>query len=163
MTPERAFKSGGRNPNSGLWAGEWYAVGCVFFPQVVEDGGKQFFGFRMLTCMDVASTFLLGHQLLLRDPEALRSGEVIEFAERILDKFPSRLKGMVSSHSCWLSSLELVMDDETEEQGRFLEASGLSFGPMADGDKAELVAWGTGRGLAILFDGDQISPSGACD
>lgn len=158
MTPEKAFKKGLCNPDTGMCARDWFAIGCLFSPQGVVDGdGQVFMGYRVVTAIDAATTYFMHMQTMVRDPEPLTAGELIEFFEALLKKFGRPRKGLVVSHSCWLSSLELAMDDDTAEQGEFLQAIGHSFGPMADREKGDLTKWATDRGLELLFDGDQIS------
>jgi hypothetical protein len=156
MTPEQAFRSGGRNPNSGIWVREWFACGSVFTPQPILHEGELLFGVRSVTALDVASGFFMGFDMQPEPPDAVRAHRLIPFLERICDEYGDPSKGWVVSHSCWLSSLELALDDDTAEQGRFLETNGIEFGPMPDSDKAEISAWGSKRGFSILYDGDQI-------
>ena len=156
MTPEQAFKMGGRHPRSGLWARQWYAVGTVFFPQGVEDQGKAFLGFRMLTCMDMASHYNMDFRALLKDPEPLTAVELIEFSQSLIDKFGKPSAGFIYSHSCWLSSTELVLDEDTAEQGEFLEQLGFAFGPMPQREKDDLEKWGRDHGFVVVFDANQV-------
>ena len=156
MTPEQAFKSGGRNPNSGLWVREWFAFGSVFTPNPIMHEGEVLLGIRQVTALDVASGYFMGFDMLPEAPDTLRATRLIPFMERIFDDFGVPSKGCVVSHSCWLSSLELELDEDTAEQGEFLEKCGIQFGPMPDLDKTEISAWGDSRGIKILYDGDQI-------
>ena len=156
MTPEQAFRSGGRNPNNGLWVREWFAFVSAFtqYPLMYE-GGEQL-DIRLVTAIDVASGYRMGFDILPEATGTLRATRLIPFMERIFDDFGVPSKGCVVSHSCWLSSLELALDEDTAEQGEFLERCGIQFGPMPDMDKAEISAWGDSRGIKIIYDGDQI-------
>ena len=156
MTPDEAFKMGLRNPDTGVAARDWFAVGCIFSPQGVEKDGEAFLGYRVLTCMDVATGYFMHMELMVRDPEPLTCGELVHVIESLLDKHGRPFKGLVVSHSCWLSSLELAMDDDTAEQGAYVEALGHSFGPMPDREKKDLSKWAEDNGMILLFDGDQI-------
>jgi hypothetical protein len=117
---------------------------------------KLFLGVRAVTALDMASGYFMGFDMRPEAPDAVRAHQLIPFLERICDEHGAPSKGWVVSHSCWLSSLELALDDDTADQGRFLEENGIEFGPMSDKDKAEIIAWGERSGLNILFDGDQI-------
>jgi hypothetical protein len=122
--------------------------------------GEVLLGVRQVTALDVASGFFMGFDMLPESPDALRATRLIPFMERICDDFGMPSKGWVVSHSCWLSSLELALDEDTAEQGEFLEQNGIQFGPMPQRDKDEISAWGVSRGIRIIFDGDQIFQDG---
>ena len=157
MTPEQAFKSGGRNPKTGLWVHEWYACGSVFMPRPVLHEGKILLGIRQLTALDMASHFCMDFDMEPEAPDTLRANRLIPFLERVGERHGRPSKGWVISHSSWLSSLELALDDDTAQQGRFLEQAGIEFGPMSDRDKREIEAWGAKQEISVIFDADQIS------
>lgn len=156
MTPEQAFRSGGWNPDIGHWVRDWFVCGSVFTPQSIMHEGELLFGVRVVTALDFASGFCMGFDMPPEPPNAVRAHRLIPFLERICDEYGDPSKGWVVSHSCWLSSLELALDDDTAVQGRFLADHGIEFGPMSDSDKADIRAWGFKRGFDILYDGDQI-------
>src|ERR1700731_686925 len=120
MTPKRAFESGGFNPNNGLRVKQWYAVGCTFIPRRVRFETEILFGFRHLACMDVASHYTMHHKPLPRQPDPLKATDVIGFLSEVVQQHGRPSEGIVISHSAWLSSTEMLLDEDTAPQGQFL-------------------------------------------
>lgn len=111
----------------------------------------------MLTAVDIVSVEMLGSRVIEKKPGAVYASSLIPFAESVFDAVAKPAKGVVVSHSCWLSSLGLLADPDTAVQGEFLRDAGISFPAMPDREREKLVEWGEAQGLAVLFDGDQIS------
>jgi len=157
MSPKEAFDSGGFNPNNGLRVKQWYGVGCTFIPRRVRFEDEIFFGFRVLGCMDIASHYSMHHKPLPRQPAPLQAAEIIDFLSEVIDQHGPPLDGVVISHSAWLSSTEMLLDEDTAPQGEFLQAEEIEFGPMPDSVKQAVVAWVTSLGVKCEFNADNIS------
>jgi hypothetical protein len=157
MTPKRAFESGGFNPNNGLHVKQWYGVGCTFVPQRVRFEGEILFGFRLLACMDVASHYTMHHKPLPRPPDPLKAVDVIEFLSEAVQQYGPPHDGIVVSHSAWLSSTEMLLDEDTAPQGQFLQREEIEFGPMEHGDKQAIETWVQSLGVRCEFNADNIS------
>lgn len=156
MTPEQAFKSGGQHPITGWRVRDWYGFVSVFTQARVMNEGAEIIGLRQVVAKDMASGYVMAFDALPEQPGTLRCSRLIPFIDRVCGERGQPIKGIVISHSCWFSSLELEIDEDTAEQGEFLREFGIEFAPMPDTDKEEIRAWGAAMGLAVLFDADQI-------
>ena len=104
----------------------------------------------------MACDFILGFEPLPKDPDTLDLSDLVPFLDKITNDHGEPTKGYILSHSSWLSSTELAVDEDTAEQGEFLEQFGISFGPMPDSDKDRLLKWASERDRIFIFDADQI-------
>ncbi|HEY3897352.1 MAG TPA: hypothetical protein VGM54_02000 [Chthoniobacter sp.] len=157
MTPKRAFDSGGQNPNSSLWVRDWYGVGCTFVPNRVRHQGVILFGFRILGCMDMASHYSMYQHFIPQPPDALRATDVIQCLEDTIARHGPPRIGVAISHSVWLSSAELLLDEDTRPQGKFLHDNEIEFGPMSYQEKVKIEAWASKFDIHCEFDADNIS------
>jgi hypothetical protein len=155
MTPEKAYATKGRNPNTGYWVNDWHVYGSLFFPQGVLHEGEPIFGMRHISSMDFASGFHMGFDVIPTPPDKLSAGTVIKFLDRIADERGLPRIGIVISHSCWLSSEEFS-DPDTADRGDVILQYGIKFEGMNPEDKALIVDWGVERGIHVIFDGDLI-------
>ena len=157
MTPESAFRSKGRNPKTGVWVRDWYALGCVFAQDHVMYEGEALFGIRILACSDVASQYMMHFIMLPRQPDAVRAEDIIKcFGECISKHGPPRM-GVIVSHSVWQSSAEMLLDEDTAPQGEFLKDHEIEFGPMAYEEKQAVENWAREQGFHCEFNGDNIN------
>ena len=156
MTPKEAYLSGGRHPKTGWRVGDWYGFVCTFFPKVLAHEGNELHGCRAIHAMDMASGFAMEFDAVPEEPTTIRSSRLIPFIERVFEVRGKPRKGLVVSHSCWLSSLELSLDEDTAMQGLALEEMGIEFGPMPDTDKDEIRKWALAHGVELFFDADQV-------
>ena len=129
----------------------------MFLPQAYSHDGEEGFGFRMVVGVDEATNFILSMHPFYFPPAVLNYAELVPIMDDVVHRFGLPTKGFIISHSCWLSSTELVIDEDTNEQGEFLEGIGATFGPMSDTDKDRFRAWADSMGVLMLFDADQIS------
>lgn len=157
MDDEQRFFLGEPNSQNGVLLREWFCIGCSFIPDFPPEQGEKFFGFRQLAAVDISSAFSMGYHHIISDPDTLDFAAVVPFLENLEHHFGVPLKGYVLSHSCWLSSVELLVDEDTAESGEFLEEIGVSFGPMTDFDKQKLVEWAEDKGCKMLFDADALA------
>ena len=159
MTPKEAYETKGQNPKSGIWVNEWHAYGSVFMPNSVKVGEGVITGMRTINSSDIASGFVMDIELVAMEPDAITGSQIISFIERVIKGYSKPSRGVIISHSCWLSSCELVEDEDTEQQGLFLESEGIKFDSMSQNTKDELLAWGRDNDLIILFDANEIPVS----
>ena len=125
-------------------------------PEPYSQDGKEGFGFRIVIGVDEATNFILSMHPFHKPPSVLNYAELVPIMDDVIERFGVPNKGFVISHSSWLSSTELVIDEDTSEQGEFLEEIGASFGPMTDSDKDAFRKWADSHGVLMLFDADQI-------
>lgn len=156
MTPESAFRSGGQNPESGVWVKDWYALGCVFAQSPVMHEDEVLFGFRVLACTDVASEYMMHFTMLPRQPDPVRAEDVIQCLGECISKHGAPRVGVVISHGVWLSSAELLLDEDTAPRGEFLRDHEIEFGPMAYEEKQAIEEWARKQGFRCEFSGDNI-------
>jgi hypothetical protein len=156
MTPRERFQLGGQNPETGIWVREWYGIGSVFTPQRVLYQGTEIFGLRQLIATDLACQFILGFEALPKFPDAVDASELIPLLNKITEDHGPPTKGYIISHSCWLSSTELAVDEDTAVQGEFLELNGIHFGPMTEITKSRLDKWADERSAILIYDGNRI-------
>jgi hypothetical protein len=157
MTPEKAFRSGGRNPHNGLCVRDWYALGCNFAPMRVMHEGTVLFGFRILICTDMASRYMMHTHFLLGVPDAVRVADLIQCFADVNSKYGPPRVGVVISHSVWYSSAEMIFDEDTAPQGEFLRNNEIEFGPMSHIDKIGIQSWASGLGIHCEFNADNVA------
>lgn len=91
------------------------------------------------------------------DPTPLSFEQIVHLLEGNFAKYQRSKVGIVISHSAWLSSHELYLDEDTAPQGEFLHRNGIEFGPMTQENKEKIYRWGNSLGLAVEFNADNIN------
>lgn len=156
MSPTERFRLGGRNPETGILIRDWFGIGSVFTPQRVMYEGTELIGLRQLVASDLGCQFVLGVEMLPKIPTAVDATELIPFLDKITKDHGPPNKGYIISHSCWLSSTELAVDESTADQGEFLEVCGIHFDPMSEATMERLNEWASARSTILIYDGDKI-------
>lgn len=157
MTPEEHFKTLELDPDTGVYPRDWFAFGTVFQPKpIAYNEGTIIHGMRTLTAMDVASRFMLGFELIEKKPGIVYASRLIPFINRMFSEFSKPQKGVVVSHSCWLSSSQLAADPDTRGQSHCLQEAGVRFEAMPEREKEKLRDWANEAGIDLLFSGDEI-------
>jgi len=156
MTSEEVYATKGKNPNTGIWVNEWHCYGSAFMPQKVKVKEELIQGMRTIGVSDLASGFFMDFEAIPEKPNSIESSQIISLIERVNQKYGKPTKGIVISHSCWLSSSELANDKDTRDQGEFLDSIEVNFEAMSPSTKDEILAWGVTNDLTIIFDADEI-------
>jgi hypothetical protein len=154
---DELFRSGWRNPETGFRSRDWFAVGCIFSQTPIVKDDQILIAMRMMLSTDVATTYVLGHEPIAEKTDALDSDQVINFLKKITERHGTPRCGFVISHSAWLSSEELALDEDTAPRAEVLKQFDVHFGSMQFGDKSRIEAWvkDTLR-VRCEFDGNKI-------
>ena len=131
-------------------------MGCVFCPQPVQKEDEILIGFRMLSIVDIASGYIMHFDHLPCAPSAVDSATVIKLLSDAIKIHGAPRQGIVISHSVWLSSTELALDEDTATQGEFLQRYDIQFGPMTHEDKVRIRDWILSLGVRCEFNADNI-------
>ena len=105
----------------------------------------------------MASFHVLHSLILQQEPQSVSSGQVTALLEQVFEIHQRPRKGVIVGHTVWLSSHELLLDEDTSVQGDFLERNGVCFGPMKYEEKMKITEWAKRLGLAIEFNADNIN------
>ncbi len=157
MTPAEAFASKGKNPNNGLSVHDWYALGCVFFPQTILIGDKPIIGLRQISVLDMASFYTMHFKLIPCEPTTATADDVIGLLKETFDRCQKPRCGVVVGPSVWYSSQELLFDEDTAPRCQNFENWGIEFAPMTQRHKDEILTWCKTQGVRCLFNADQVS------
>lgn len=150
------FKRRALDPETGLRAGDWYAVGAL----LLETPGGRFPAAQVVTVMDVASGFVVGHATPERAPAALSAAEVISALAAAFAAHGPPAAGVCFSVRALASSLEMLSDEWGCGEGETLRRLGIVFGPMGAGTRAAIREWVRARGLRCEFGTDGLGPPG---
>jgi hypothetical protein len=157
MTPKDAFNSGGQNPNTGMRVKDWYLMGCIFAGTAVEYQGQVLVRTRIASVIDVASHYTMAFTPIPKPPTAMNSEEVVGLLTTVLKQHGPPRCGIVISHSCWLSSADMLKDADIAPRLKTLKTEGIQFGPMEQADRDRVETWVKSMvGVRCEFDPDNM-------
>ena len=157
MTNQEFFESEGRDPDSGFFVYDWYAMGCTFFDQPVHKDGELLLGVRSLATIDLASYYIMHATHQAKSASPVTSQEIIDHFTALFAKHRPPRIGIVISHSVWVSSQTFFTDPDLISRSDVIEDLELSFSEMDDTDKLRILDWASGLEIRCEFDGNKVS------
>jgi hypothetical protein len=145
---------------------DWYALGQVFpqpycfdNPKGSDTSAKKYgvsIGIQVLSAVDAVDGFYYHAKPLSRAPGALTAQEVLSFLNEVFSRHGKPRLGVIVGHSVWMSSHEMLLDDDIAERAQILKELDVEIGPMQQSEKDEIRTSLTRQGLRVEFDPDDM-------
>jgi len=152
--------------SSQIQVGDWFALSQGFMgpfcfddphggePSAVKYGVS--IGVQALAAADMVSHHLLHGRPIPRMPGPLTAQEILSFLREVFDRHGLPRVGVLLAPSVWMSSAEMLLDDDLAQRAEFLRRLDIQIGPMERRHKETITVSLGHLGLRTEFEEDRL-------